>query len=181
MPEFARPRRVSGYNLLFRCATPGDASFILSLRTDPVKSKYLSPTSNDIERQVEWLKEYESDLSQVYFIIEGHGLALGTVRLYDPRERSFCWGSWIIRNGAPASAGIESALMVYAFGRSAGFNSAHFEVNKENTSVWKFHERFGARRIGEDGDSFQYKIDADTIKQAGRRYAKYLPDGIEVW
>ena len=44
--------------------------------------------------QAAWMQRYTDDRSQAYFVIETlDGRPLGTVRLYDAREGSFCWGS----------------------------------------------------------------------------------------
>ena len=49
--------------------------------------------------------------------------------------------------------------MVYAYAIDfLGFESAHFYVRKENTTVWKFHERFGAKRIGETHLDYFYHL-----------------------
>ena len=98
--------------------------------------------------------------------------------MYDQRTTSFCWGSWIMKEGAPAASAIESALMIYHYGLELGFENAHFEVRKANISVWKFHERFGAQKIGETNDDFQYQISKKSIQQSLLKYVKYLPNGI---
>jgi hypothetical protein len=102
------------------------------------------------------------------------------VRLYDPREDSFCWGSWILSDQAPRGAAVESTLMVYAVGLSCGFQGAHFDVRKSNEKVWQYHERFGAKRIGEDGDDFFYRIGKDAITRSCRHYASRIPDGVRI-
>jgi len=81
---FVKPSKVVGKNVVFRNAEKSDAEFILKLRTDPVKGKYLSATAADIDLQSAWLEKYKADDSQVYFIIEDqNGERYGTVRLYD--------------------------------------------------------------------------------------------------
>lgn len=103
------------------------------------------------------------------------------MRLYDPQGDSFCWGSWILKDGAPSSAAIESALIVYAYAIDhLGFRCSHFDVRKGNESVWRFHERFGARRVGETDLDYFYEIGPDEISAATHRYRKYLPNPIEV-
>lgn len=171
-----------GHALRFRDAAVADAPFILALRTDAQKSRYLSPSSTEVSRQEEWLLNYCDARDQAYFIIEDrNGERLGTVRLYDPKERSFCWGSWIIKQGAPASVAIESALMVYAYALDhLGFEAAHFDVRKENTHVWKFHERFGASRVGETEFDHLYSIDEQRIRTSMARYQKYLPSSVTI-
>jgi len=154
----------------------------VELRTDPEKGRFLSATAPDVRAQTEWLERYATSEGQAYFIIEDHGGdSLGCVRLYDARGDSFCWGSWILRYGAPQTAALESALMVYALGIDHfGFHRAHFDVRKENERVWTFHERFGARRIGETGADYLYTLDGPEIGRSRARYAKFLPEPVTV-
>jgi RimJ/RimL family protein N-acetyltransferase len=178
---FRKPRTVRGRQLLFRDATVDDAAFILALRTDEKKGEFLSATVPDLQRQQEWLARYAGDAGQVYFIIcKLDGAPVGTVRLYDQRGDSFCWGSWIKSDGAPSGFGVESALMVYDFALQLGFQRAHFDVRKQNTSVCQFHERFGAVKVDENEEDYFYEMSNDAIKGALQQYRKYLPDGAAV-
>jgi RimJ/RimL family protein N-acetyltransferase len=180
-PHFRRPREVSGPRLRFRDATPAHAEFILGLRLDPKKGEHLSPTDSDLMAQRRWLEAYAGDSSQVYFIIEdGGGQAVGTVRLYDARGSSFCWGSWILADQAPKSSAVESTLMVYAFALACGFTGAHFDVRHGNEKVWQYHERFGAVRVGEDALNFHYEIGEPQIRAALERYRERIPDGVVI-
>jgi RimJ/RimL family protein N-acetyltransferase len=167
--------------LLFRDAEKADAAFILSLRLDQRKSQYLSATSPDIRQQEDWLNRYSAQGDQAYFIVcTSQTVPIGTVRLYDATADSFCWGSWILSDAAPATAAIESALMVYAFAVDhLGFTSAHFDVRKANQSVWSFHERMGAQRTGETSEDYFYVIGPSAIASARARYRRYLT-GVEV-
>ena len=173
--------RIAGHKLAFRDVAAKDAALILRLRTAPGNSRHLSATSNDVARQESWLEAYAKDRTQAYFVIEDAGGApVGTVRLYDPRGESFCWGSWIIKEGSPGTYAIESALMVYQYARSLGFTRAHFDVRKDNVSVWRFHERFGAVRSGETEQGFAYVISAEAITASLEKYSRYLPQGIRI-
>jgi RimJ/RimL family protein N-acetyltransferase len=179
--RFSKPQRIVGKDLILRNAMQSDAEFILKLRTDSFKGKFLSKTRNNIAGQREWLKRYEQDASQVYLIItDKNGETYGTVRLYDAKSESFCWGSWILKQGSPVSFSIESALMVYHFALSLGFTESHFDVRKGNESVWRFHERFGAVRIAETDDDYLYTITQSAIKASLEKYKKYLPCGIDI-
>jgi len=118
---------------------------------------------------------------QAYFIIDFQGAPVGTVRLYDARGYSFCWGSWILADGRPQHAAMESALMVYAYALDhLGFTAAHFDVRKGNERVWQFHERFGARRVAATELDYLYTLDQAAISESRRRYARFLPDGVTV-
>ena len=106
---------------------------------------------------------------------------IGTIWLYDPRGDNFCWGSWILSELAPNYAAIESALIIYSFALDhLGFKNSHFEVRQENTKVWNFHQRFGAKLIKEDNIQRFYEISETSIKESFLRYIKYLPQGIQV-
>jgi len=172
---------VVGKTLSFRNATVFDAAFILSLRTDVEKSRYLSAVSGDLEEQQTWLESYAHAQDQAYFIIEFNNTQIGTVRLYDPQGESFCWGSWILHSSRPSHAALESALMVYAYAVDhLGFTSAHFDVRKGNERVWQFHERFGAHRISESSLDFFYRIDGQAIADTRERYKRFLDHPVEV-
>ena len=84
-------------------------------------------------------------------------------------------GAWILKQGSPNCYSIESALLVYHFALSLGFENAHFDVRKGNQSVWKFHERFGAIKSSETAEDFIYKISYVAIQRSLEKYKKYLP------
>lgn len=170
-----------GKTLTFRDADVDDAAFILSLRTDEKKSAYLSAVSTDISAQQAWLEGYASATDQAYFIIECQDEPIGTIRLYDAQEDSFCWGSWILKDGGPSHAAIESALMVYAYAVDyLGFKRAHFKVHKSNQRVWEFHERFGAQRVDEAEGEYLYSVSLTAIEQSRIKYAKFLAGSVAV-
>jgi RimJ/RimL family protein N-acetyltransferase len=181
LPAISKAQHVLGKTLRFRNALLSDAPFILSLRTDDNKSKFLSQVSHDLDGQKRWMMGYESSTDQAYFVIELKEVPIGTVRLYDARGYSFCWGSWILINDKPSSAAIESALMVYSYAvHHLRFSSAHFDVRKGNESVWKFHERFGAQRVSEDTTDYFYTLDLSSIKKSMEVYSRFLPKPVIV-
>jgi len=139
-------------------AAPADAAYICALRSDPALNRHLSRSAPDPDAQLRWLERYkarEQAGEEYYFVIVSDGADHGVVRLYDFREiegrRSFCWGSWIIPRPRPSGLVVYSALLVYEVGFDGlGFDQAHFDVRRGNRGVIDFHERAGARRIGED-------------------------------
>lgn len=187
-PNIRPAARLVGRKLVLREVQPDDAGYILALRLDPKKGAHLSPVDDDVAKQVAWIERYKAGEGQAYFIIcardadGGAGERIGTVRLYNAKGDSFSWGSWIIADGVPADVAMESALIVYQYAFDhLGFRNAHFEVNRDNRSVWNFHERlFGARRVGENEVEYFFEQDHDAVRAAMRRYARFLPDPIEV-
>ena len=180
-PCLRKARRVSGRTLVLRDATVADAVFILGLRLDYEKSPHLSRVEPDPGAQQAWLERYAASEDQAYFIIDHQGEPIGTVRLYDAQGDSFCWGSWILAQGSPASAAMESALMVYAYAVDhLGFTAAHFDVRQGNERVWRFHERFGAVRTAESEIDYFYQLDSEAIAASRARYRRFLDGSVKV-
>ena len=181
-PLIRKARRVEGRTLVLRNADQADAAFIHALRTNPVRARHLSAVPPALAAQQAWLQRYALDDTQAYFIVcdAASDERLGTVRLYGARGPDFSWGSWLLKAGLPARCAIESALMVYHYGRRLGFAGAYFEVRQDNVSVWRFHENFGAVRTGARDDHFLYELAPEALSAALQRWQRYLPDGIRV-
>ena len=170
---------IAGKYINMRLADESDAEFILSLRTNPLLNKHIHSTDDSICAQREWVRKYksrESDKAEYYYIIQDKSaLPCGTVRLYDFRKNSFCWGSWIMAPGAPAKAAFESAFLIYEQACSAlGFSQSHFDVRKENARVVAFHERFGAERVAEDQNDFFYILSKEKYIKNREKFLKIL-------
>ena len=152
-----------------------DAEYIYNLRSVPNLNQHLSATSGGVAEQRRWLAKYKQDEAtqkQFYFLIQRlNGTPCGTVRLYDLRDDSFCWGSWILDHSRPLSAALESAVLVYRFGfNELGFSKSHFDVRKENKAVIKFHKRFGAVQTDEDRDNYYFELDKNSVSEAIQRF-----------
>jgi RimJ/RimL family protein N-acetyltransferase len=162
-----------------RLATEEDSKFLLSLRLDPSRNQNISETSSDLDAQVGWMRAYavrHASGQEAYFLIEVGGEPQGSLRLYDyePERDSFCWGSWIIRPGAPPAAAYQSAILAYDLAFSAlRFTKAHFDVRQANVSVWKFHEKMGARLVRQDALERFYRYSLEDYRQARQRLGKF--------
>ncbi|MFM2211828.1 MAG: hypothetical protein RL639_1022 [Verrucomicrobiota bacterium] len=168
--EFLRGRRLEKTTL--RMAGESDASFLLGLRLDSARNQNISATSSDLGAQVAWMRAYavrQAAGQEAYFVIETSGEPQGSLRLYDyrPADDSYSWGSWIIRPGAPADTAIRSLILAYdlAFG-PLGFSKARFNVRAANTSVWKFHEKTGAKPVRTDGFDRLYEYQEPAYRSA---------------
>ena len=94
--------------------------------------------------------------------------------MYDFKGNSFCWGSWLIKEDAPKTAAIESALQIYEYAfYELGFLKSHFDVRKGNNNVISFHQRFGAKIVNENELDYFFifeKIDYEITKEKYKRY-----------
>lgn len=180
-PIIRKAAVVRGFGLRFRDANVDDAEFVLALRLDEIKSRYLSKTSNDLDDQREWLANYADSDDQAYFIIERRGRPIGTVRIYDARESSFRLGSLVLMEGGSRGATMEALGMILFYAVDhLGFDSCYFDVRKANERVWNFYERFGVERSGETEDDYHYFYSREAIRNTIDRYRIFLPSGIVV-
>lgn len=148
---------IIGKNIDLRPVEVSDAEFILSLRIDPELNQYISPVENDINKQKSWLELCVKDKGQWYFIVQNKkNEPVGTIRIYDIKGDSFCWGSWIIKPEARSYASLESAVLLYKYAfLELGFNQSHFDVRKENKKAINIYLRFGSVIVDEnDQDLF---------------------------
>jgi len=156
-----------------------DAGFILKLRLDKRYNRFLSSVSESLEDQIRWIKKYkvdEAERNQFYFIIERNdGVPCGTVRIYDLKPQSFCWGSWILNEDKTRYAALESAFLVYEFGFSElGFEKSHFDVMKENERVISFHKKMGAYQVAEDEENVYFEISKTSVAEAKERFINII-------
>ena len=170
---------IYGKNINMRTVTTEDAEFIYNMRQNQNKTKYLSKVTGTVESQKEWIKNYkqrEEEKKEFYFVIESKDEEkLGLVRMYDFQDESFCWGSWLIKEDAPKTTAIESALQIYEFGfYSLGFEKSHFDVRKENDKVIAFHQRFGAKIIDEDELNYFFNFEKSDYEITKEKYKRYL-------
>jgi RimJ/RimL family protein N-acetyltransferase len=170
---------VSGKNINLRTVDINDAEFIYTLRHNEAKTRYLSKVRGTVEDQKVWIinyKQREDEKQEFYFVIESKdGDKLGLVRMYDFQNDSFCWGSWLIKEDAPKTTAIESALQIYEFGfYDLKFNQSHFDVRKGNDKVTAFHQRFGAKIVDEDELDYFFNFEKNDYKITKEKYKRYL-------
>ncbi|MEO1784727.1 GNAT family N-acetyltransferase [Thermodesulfobium sp. 4217-1] len=167
-----------GKSINLRTVEFKDADFIYLMRQDK-KAKYLSKINGTVKNQIDWIKEYkkrEEERKEFYFVIESkEGDSYGLVRMYDFKQNSFCWGSWIIKDDAPKSTAIESVIQIYEFGfKTLGFDKSHFDVRKDNDKVIAFHKRFGAEIVSEDELNYYFCLDKKDYENIKLKYKRYL-------
>lgn len=162
-----------------RLVEESDAEFILKLRLDKKYNQFLSSVSPNLQSQKNWIRNYKNDekiKKQFYFIIERiDGVPCGTVRIYDLKENSFCWGSWILNEDKTHYAALESAFLVYKFGfKMLGYKRSHFDVMKGNEKVISFHKKMGAKEIDTDQQNRYFEITDHAVYEMQERLADKL-------
>lgn len=160
--------KLIGKYVTLREVTLDDADFILSLRCNPEKSKFLHKTEYNLSRQIEYLKNYFKKDNEWYFIsLNKKGERIGTYRIYDVQGDSFCIGSWIMVDGVTPEESFETDYLVRMYGFDVlGFNKIHFDVRKQNKKVWHYHMAFGAKKTGETELDYLFEVDKDIYKKS---------------
>jgi RimJ/RimL family protein N-acetyltransferase len=170
-------RKKNGRSIVLRDIEVEDAQFVLSLRTNTLRNKFLNKTETDLESQERYIQNYKNSNAQWYFIIESTAEELyGTVRIYDIQEDSFCWGSWILKEEVPSYVAIESALCLYEYAFfKLGFKKSHFDVRQGNEKVLAFHKRLGAVVTHETEEDVFFSYTLEQYLLVRPKYEKFLP------
>mgnify|MGYP005956926121 CR=1 FL=1 len=150
-----------------------DAPFILALRCDEKKSRFLHKTENNLEKQIEYLKRYKTLDDEWYFIIENkQNEPLGTSRIYDVCGTQYTPGSWLMKDGSLPEETLEGSLLAgqMAF-EVLGFEKSFFDVRKGNKKVIRFHLSGGAKIVGEDKENYYFEATKENhLKMKQIRY-----------
>jgi len=143
-----------------------DAEFILDLRTDPELSKFLNATEYDINKQIEWIKNYkikEANGQEHYFLMEVEDNKLGVYRIYDIKDDSVTYGSWLFKPSNEYKAPIVMDIFIKDFiFNNLRKNILFFDVRKGNNKVLRYHSFFNPQKIGEDELKFYFKIEKEN-------------------
>jgi hypothetical protein len=137
------------YGITLVAVDPVDASFIIGLRTDAKKSRFISSTDTDLQNQINWINEYkkrENKGEEYYFIgIDEFGEKFATYRIYNIKNNTAEIGSWVTKPGynkAQNSIKIDIIMKEFVF-EALKFSTLNFEVRLKNTSVLRYHKMFG--------------------------------------
>ena len=162
--------RMSRYGLDVRLVTEEDTDYILSLRTDNKLARYLHPTENDRQKQLEWLKKYkirESDARDYYFIYFKGEKPVGLNRAYNIFDYYCTSGSWIC---SPEND-YEDSLATFFILHDIIFETLNldlilFDVRKSNSQVLKLHKKCGARLVGESEIDYYFVTNRNDYLQS---------------
>lgn len=148
------------YGLHARLVNEDDTDYILSLRTNKKLTKFLHPTENSRQKQLEWLTNYkvsEREGRDYYFIYEKDGKPIGINRIYDINKYYGTIGSWICSPDNEAETSMATYFfMLDIFFKILDLDMAVFEVSRGNEHVAKLHKMAGAQQIGENSKEYHF-------------------------
>ena len=142
------------YGLNVRLVNEEDAEFIVNLRTDPQLGMYLCKISNDIDKQIEWIREYKKrEIAGIdyYFIYYLNGLPIGVNRILNIGKDSWMGGSLVFKKNCGAGTPILAALIQYYIAFEILDKYVHFgRIFKNNKKGMKFNRFLGVDVVCED-------------------------------
>ncbi|MEM9379882.1 MAG: GNAT family N-acetyltransferase [Planctomycetota bacterium] len=144
---------VEGPTFRLRPVRVEDAAIMVEIRTgDPLRSRFMNPTSPDVSLQVAYLEAYLERETDAYFVVERRGSAEpeGLVAVYDIGEEGpgrAEWGRWVLRPGSVAA--LESAWLTYrAAFEHLDLDLVYCRTVAANEQVVTFHDSCGLVRHG---------------------------------
>lgn len=171
--EFA----LSKYGLRVRLVTEEDASFIVKLRSDATLSKYIHKTEDNIEKQINWIKEYKEREflgKEYYFVFSSlDNVKLGLERIYNIKDDNCSHGSLVFDKEAPLGAAILADIIT----REILFDFLdlrlnYFEVSKGNTGVINYHLKYSPILLKEDEESYYYSLSRENFEVNKNKFLK---------
>ena len=150
------------YGLKVRLVNESDADFILSLRANPNRTKYMVTLNDEVESQKKWIQEYktreEKGLDYYFIYSNGEGKPLGVNRIshLDFDAKSGKSSSWIAIEGLKYET-----LKMLLIGNEIVFNLIGIDISwgevfKNNSSAIKIFKLFGYKLedVGEEYYNF---------------------------
>lgn len=162
---------VERFGIKLRLVEESDAAFILELRTDERNSRYISPTENSLEHQIDWIRKYKvrEEQGQEYYFIASDlsGVQFATFRLYPWRDGEMEVGSWVSKPGHDKPWNILRMLMTMQsyFYDQLGLEKVMYRVKKENRAMNKFVSLGGRVPFEEDEEFFYYYFTGQDLRE----------------
>jgi len=164
------------YGTIIRLLEIDDAEFILKLRSDPERNKFISYTSPNLHDQIKWIKNYkirEKQGLEYYFVGQDlNEIKYGTIRLCNFDEISFEIGSWVFLPNSPLGIAVKSHII----GIETGFELLNADycrltVRKKNTGVLRYLKTFKPITIKDDGLNFYLALSKQNFYDSKNKLA----------
>lgn len=169
---------IEKYGIKLVPVEPSDASFIIDLRTDTKKSRFISSTNTDLQQQINWINDYkerESKGDEYYFIgIDENLEKFATYRIYNIKSDQAEIGSWVTKPGySKAQNSIKMDIIVKEFVFEVlGFSKLNFQVRRENGSVVRYHNMFDPTILKETDKDFFFMLSKENFYKNRNKFLK---------
>lgn len=135
---------------ILRPVTIDDAEFIVKLRNQEHAKGFIHNTSNDVEKQRQWIRDYLSRDNEYYWILTDLiGRPFGTQSFYDynANKNEIVAGRWVKMEGFENNA-ISSHVQLFDFAFNVlKVNAVINDVVSTNKAVIKYHHFLGEKEF----------------------------------
>lgn len=167
MAQLPKNAILEGKYVNFREVSIDDAEFILELRCNEKKSRFIHKTEYNLEKQINYIKRYLTLDNEWYFIVENKNHEpIGTNSIYPHPIADEHWkdpnnpnigreglGRWLAKDGLSPLQTIESDYLIIAiFFDVFKFPFAPLIIHKDNKHVLNYHLNWGAEIFGTYND-----------------------------
>lgn len=168
------------YGIQLKPVEESDAEFIIELRTNDQKSRFISATNPDVIQQKGWIKNYktrEKKGEEFYFIaLDENNEKFATYRIYNFQKNSVEIGSFVSKPNYDKSINIvklDILIKEYVF-EKLKFEILNFEVRKLNLSVVRYHKKFHPTIIKEDDLNYYFSLNKEEFERGKQDFIKIL-------
>lgn len=139
---------ITGKYISLRAVSEYDAEFILKLRNDENKNKYVHSVDNDINKEILWIKEQRERKGDYFFAIirNEDSKTVGTISIYnvDSIEKTAELGRWISYGASIEN--IESIMLAHEFAFGIlNIENVYTKTLQDNKNVVSLWRRFGGK------------------------------------
>ena len=137
-------KEIEGRYINLRAVCKEDAQFILNLRLDELKNKFIHKTPKDIELQEQCIERQRQTENDYYFLLINKNLERrGTISLYNITDSNGELGRWISYGSSYEN--LESVILLHDFAfQQIGLDKVYTRTKIENKRVVGFWQRFGS-------------------------------------
>lgn len=168
------------YGIQLKPVEEYDAEFIIELRTNEHKSRFISSTNPDVIQQKEWIKNYkkrEKQEEEFYFIaLDENNEKFATYRIYNFQNNSVEIGSFVSKPNYDKPINIvklDILIKEYVF-NILKLENLRFEVRKLNESVVKYHRKFHPTITGDDELNYYFSLNKNEFERGKQNFIKIL-------
>lgn len=166
------------YNIKLRLVEEKDSEFIVKLRTDSLKSRFISKTNSDVQDQKRWIKEYKGREiigEEYYFVaIDENEVKFATYRIYNKTSKCIEIGSFVSKPDYDNPINVikvDIILKSFVF-TTLDYKELIFEVRKENKTVVNYHKKFNPSLVKEDYLNFYFVLERDSFFENKNKFEK---------
>lgn len=138
---------------------------IVSLRSDPARTQYMLTLDNDVESQVQWIREYKkrekegTDYYFIYYDPNNRPIGLNRVSHIDYQNKNCKESSWIVVKGLSQEAWIMQIIKAEIVFNILNLKEIWGEVHKENKRAIRIFELFNYTLTDNKSDFYKLTLE----------------------